>query len=251
MPISSPVRASDFINSEKAQFEWVEEICAIGRIPPADVEPFPGVFLLRLTHPDRVHRWWSNRNAVDHHLFVDSSIVDRFGTTLQVSVSRQTGVSPKECYAVVTSWRDVCQGAQYLRTKYLANAFGGDSTIATENFVATITDALQIQERPVNSPLLPAWCPMKWGALLRLDPPTVARTLDYLLLERPAQGELSPLVPLGAGVVSRVAASPSPEEPVQVGISSQWNDDLLSKTLARWLRGFQTKPDDRQLTTAS
>jgi hypothetical protein len=239
MPITSPVRASDFVNSEKAQLEWVEEICATSRIAPSNVEPFQYGFLLRLFPSDRFYRWWLNQHAVNHHLYIDSSVLDRFGTTLQIS--RQTATTPKEVNAAITTWRNASQTAQHLRTRYLVNAFGGDSVVATETFTSLIIGALQIPERPANSRELPAWHQVKWGTLLRLDPPSIERALDYLLLERPVQGELSPIVPLGAGVMSVVAASHSPEEPIQIGISHQWADDLMSKTLSRWLRGFEPK----------
>jgi hypothetical protein len=55
--------------------------------------------------------------------------------------------------------------------------------------------------------------------------------------------------------MSAVAASPSVDEPVQIGIASQWADDLMAKALSRWLRGFEsapkTKGDSNLLTTTN
>jgi hypothetical protein len=239
MQLIAPIRPpTDFVNGQRAVLEWVEELDALAQPKTSDIDLVPEGFVLRLPST-RICEWLSAHGPFTPHLLLKSAKLDRFGSTL--SVGQQAKTSTSRLYLGLTSWRGQFEMARRLRTQYIGPTFGEDSVTATEQFIVTITEALQLSERPSNSRQLPNWYVTKWGATLRVDPPSIERTLDYLLLDCPSPGDEPSVTELGAKVFALVARSASAEEPLRISISDQWSLDLATKDLARWLRGFEPK----------
>src|SRR5258708_1220954 len=239
MQLTAPVRPSDLINGQRAVLEWVEELDALGQLKTSDIDPFPEGYVLHLPASECINKWLFDRGPFTPHFLVESAKLDRFGSTL--SLGRQTKTAQAQFYASITSWPNHLEMFPRLPTQYIGSSFSEDSVTATEHFIVAITEALQLSERPSNSRQLPNWCVTKWGATLRVDPPNIARVIDYLLLERLLPGDEPFVTELGAKVFALIAGSPSAEEPLRISISDQWSLDLATKDLIRWLRGFESE----------
>jgi hypothetical protein len=254
MRILPPLRPDDFVNSYvTAPLQWMEEIAAVDELGLSAITPhdFRG-FTFRLNNSNRFKKWWVERTDVRHLFLLEAAKLDRFGTHLLLSRRGSgPGVAP---YGAICPRTAIPEAAQTVRTNYIGPASWdahSDKDNLLARYVTDIIEELVLTEQPLNSNELPTYCRLKWGLLLRLGPADVDRALNYLAIEKPADSSAPLKVTLGANCLAIAAWSTSQKEPLRVGLSSAWNDDLAIKDLARWLRGFEAaaKAKSDSLTT--
>jgi hypothetical protein len=234
-----PLRPSDLIYTRGAILEQTEKTIALDRLDLQKVEfaaAWDG-FILRLSLSARLEEWWATRPNKQHHLWLDSSELDDFGT--HALVTHPIALKSADTFAAICGWRDVPKAAADLRIRCLGPAL--IKTHGSAIFPAAVQEIarqFQLEEQPPNSIAVPCRCRLKWGHLWRFSGPSVNEVLDYLNISPPVDISLPVLVKLGANLALVLAFSPSVEEPLRIGVCCQWNAGVVIDDFAAWLRTF-------------
>jgi hypothetical protein len=251
MQLYPSVRPSDLVNSHTAApLEWVETVVALDRIHLSNVQAHDWGYKLRLSWSARFSKWWFERADVRSLFLLHATELDRYGTHLLIG--RPPGSCSVSPYTAICPWTALPQAAEELRTTHIGAEFWDsvrDKETVLAAYAADITTALELPEAPLNTRELPAVCHLKWGVLLRLGPEQIERALDYLAVEKPLDCSVPLKVDLGAYCFTVCAFSPSPKEPLRLGLVRNWNVDLATKDASRWLRSFQPRPCEKEKGT--
>ncbi len=243
--LSAPIRRGDLINSRQARLQRVEELVALDRLRLSNVEPFEWGFGLKLNGSERFLKWWVDQSPVEHLFLLEARELDRYGTYLVLS--RQRAFTAQHAHAAICAWNDLPKAAEHLRTSYIGPRLWETYGAAALAFYASnIIAALQIPEQPLNSLESFSYSKSKWGTLLRFDESNSQRALSYLCADEPLDPSAPVLINLGANVFAVFAWSPSSQEPLRIGLCSQWTSDLALKDLGRWLKSL---PRNRKETS--
>ena len=258
--IGLPLRSGDLFHSRGAILARTEELIALERIPPEQVDALEWGFLLK-TSACAQRLWERYKTKSSHHLWLDSVEADQFGT--HIFFSHQFVVTPElnpfyrpldlgyGAYTAVCSWREANEVATWLRKEHIAprllTAYGADLLTITS---AQITLALRLSEGSFNSALLPHYCPTQWGTLLRIDRTNLGRVLEYFNLEEPADCSIPVIDQLGGGLSILYALSPL-EEALRVAICSAELEHLALHDLGSWLRSIQSSKAKKELASAN
>src|SRR5258708_3808301 len=84
LQIEEPFRLSDLIHTQNAVLARAEELCALDKLELGQVEPFAWGFALKPRLSQRFVDWAKNL-CFARHLWMDSTELDRFATTLFLS----------------------------------------------------------------------------------------------------------------------------------------------------------------------
>jgi hypothetical protein len=235
MILSPPLRFSDFVNSQGALAQWMEELVALDRLPLNHVQPRPWGYRFSLCDSAPFRTWWTEQSLIQEHFLLKSVKLDRYGNRFLFAHA------PGMLVAGLSTWPDLGGAAQDLRETIGRYAFATYREDILPFYSKEIIDALQIAEASLNSGLLPSHCALKWGKLLRIDSDNLERVLSYFLVEKPADCSLPLLVSLGANTYAVFAWSRSQQEPLRIGLCRNWHDDVTIKDLRRWIKSFTSR----------
>jgi hypothetical protein len=237
IPLSTTVWLNDYILARRARLrEPAEELRALDRFGLDKIEPFQSGFICRLNGSDRFCKWLKGRSDIQEHFLLKSVELDpRYADRL--IFTGDVVLTPAGALAALVPWDEVQPAAEYLRIKSRQSTCRSPyGTIVLPSYVEAITGALKIPPRALNSTAIPAFCRTKWGALLRIDPAGVERALAYLAIS-PLTDAVPLKIALGANCFAVAAFnSLASDEPLQVGLCTNWDWDLALKDLRRWLK---------------
>ena len=234
---TTTVWLNDYLRARRARLrEQAEELRALDRLSLDQIEPFQSGFVCRLNGSDRFRKWLRDRSDIQEHFLLksvelDHRYADRFIVTSDV-VS-----SPAGALAAIVPWDEVQPAAEYLRIKSRQSTSRSPyGAIVLPSYIEAIAGALKIPQRALNSAEIPACCKTKYGASLRIGPAGVEPALAYLAINPPTDSVLVK-VALGANCFIVAALNPpTPDEPLQIGLCTNWDADLALKDLRHWLK---------------
>jgi hypothetical protein len=235
--LSTTVWLNDYLNARRARLrERAEEFRALDRLNLDQLEPFQSGFVCRLNGSDRFRRWLRDRSDIEDHFLLKSVELDpRYGDRLILTADVVS--TPIGALAVVVPWDEVQPAAEHLRIKSRQSTCRSPyGYVVLPSYIATITAALKIPERPLNSAEVPGYSKTKWGAWFRIGSGGLEQALAYLAINPPADS-VPVKVGLGANCFAVLAWTPRvPEEPLQIALCTNMDWDLALRDLKRWLR---------------
>ena len=234
---STTIWLNDYLLARRARLrEQAEELRALDRLSLDQIEPFESGFICRLNGSDRFRTWLKDRSDIQEHFLLKSVELDpRYADRL--IFTGDVVSTPAGALAAIVPWDEIQPAAEYLRIKSRQSTCRSPyGSVVLPSYIEAITGTLKIPERPLNSVEVSGYCKTRWGAWLKTAPAGVERALAYLAIHPPTDG--TPVkIALGANCFAVAALAPgAPDEPLQIGLCTNWDWDLALKDLRRWLK---------------